>query len=51
MAELLQVVAERGTLRIFSVEMEAAERRMVLAPKLDTANGRCFRGFTGCGLD
>ena len=38
MAELLQVVAgERGTLRIFSVEMEAAERRKVLAPKPDTA--------------
>ena len=38
MAELLQVEAgERGTLRIFSIEMEAAERRKILAPKADTA--------------
>ena len=38
MAELLQVEAgERGTLRIFSVEMDAAERRKILAPKADTA--------------
>jgi hypothetical protein len=38
MSELLQVDAgERGTLRIFSVDIDASARRKILAPKPDTA--------------